>query len=143
MEGEVCAVFGFCVACWWFGWECGMYMFSFFPSLSFCYFPVRAEALRSGFTDSIILDRRLWFSSTLSRIIRSRHFTLELRILWLMGLLCSGMCFLVDSISFDGKLCLRANHGILDLARSSSGSLRTLRMTTPTIWLCEAGCFNL
>jgi hypothetical protein len=30
-----------------------------------------------------------------------------------------------------------------DLARSSSGSLRTLKMTTPTIWLCEADCSNL
>lgn len=42
-----------------------------------------------------------------------------------------------------GKLGLRANQAISDLARSSSGSLRTLRMTTPTISLCEAGCFNI
>lgn len=59
------------------------------------------------------------------------------------GLVMLRYVFLVDSISFDGKLCLRANYAILDLARSSSGFLRTLRMTTPTIWLCEAGCFNL
>lgn len=108
-----------------------------FLSLSFCYFPVGAEALGSGFTD-LMLDRRLWFSSISSRIIRSRRFTLVLRILWPMGLLCSGMYF-----SFDGELGLRANQAISDLARSFSGFLRTLRMTTPTISLCEAGCFNI
>lgn len=46
----------------------------------------------AGFADSL-LRRRLWFSSTSSRIILSRRFTLELRILWQMLLLCSGMCF--------------------------------------------------
>lgn len=51
--------------------------------------------------------------------------------------------YLSDSISFGVKLCLRANNAIPILARSYSGSLRTSKMTTPTIWHCEAGCFNL
>jgi hypothetical protein len=29
VEGEIRVVFGLCLACWWIGWECGMYMFSF------------------------------------------------------------------------------------------------------------------